>query len=244
MSGGIIPNGIEEKITFIQTHADLWTNAPPEDIGLDAAFVSEVFALGNLAATKQDAAEQARVDSVQATSERNDALNAAVKKTAIGIQKIRTFAEESADPGAVYTAAGIPAPQTPRELKAPPAPISPVVTLLNTTGDAYIQWKNPTSLAFEGKTFFLIERRLTQPTPGSGLPVVAFTQIGVSHDRDYTDTTIPSGYGEVAYRIIASRNGFNSRASEFATLLMGVSGVSQVTQLTPNGAQTLKEEAA
>lgn len=244
MSNGVIPTTIEAQISFIKVHADLWNAAPPEDIGLDAATVAEIFALGNLAETKQGDAEAARAASTQATSERNDVLNEALVKTAAAIKRVRAHADTAANPSAVYTKAGLPEPQTPRELKAPPAPSDLVADFANTSGDIILKWKNPTPLAFEGKTYYFIERRLASPVSGSGLPEVPFTQIGSSPERDFTDTTLPSGYTEVYYRVIATRNKFNSQPSEPAMLLLGVSNVTQVTELTPNGAQTLKEEAA
>lgn len=239
----LIPKGIEEKISFIITHAELWEPSPGS-VGLDAATVAAVLALGQAAEAKQAEAEAARLNSTQVTAERNDALDAAVKEITLAIQEIKTFAGRSSDPGAVYTAAGLPEPKTPTELKAPPAPTDVTVTFENTNGSALVKWRNPTSVAFMGKTYFFVERKLTEPVAGSGLPVTDWEQIGVSHDRDFTDTALPSGYGQVLYQIRATRNGFLSPYSEPAILKLGIVGVSQVTALTPNGDRTLREEAA
>ncbi|CAG1008354.1 hypothetical protein PHYC_03554 [Phycisphaerales bacterium] len=114
----------------------------------------------------------------------------------------------------MYATAQIPPPPEPGPTPAPGTPFEPRVGLLQ-SGAIVLNWKcnNP-----EGTTGTIYEVRRSL-TGSSG----AFTLIGASGVKEFTDETIPFGSGAVTYEITAVRSTRRGTPAQF-NVNFGVNG--------------------
>ncbi|MFT3686645.1 MAG: hypothetical protein QM783_17290 [Phycisphaerales bacterium] len=210
-----IPTKDQDFVNWINSHAPLW-NANKALIGLTAAqatlFVGEA---ADVAKAWDDLAD-AKLALRKAYDAWKDAKHSGVTLARTDVTIIKAFAAQSATPSNVYTAADIPAPKTPN-YNQPPAPVTSVKATLNTVnGQLKLTWKcdNPASLS---GTVYTIERRVG--TAG------AWTPLGLSSIRSFTDLTLPAAAGgTVQYQITATRSGMVGVSSGPVSVVFGHAG--------------------
>lgn len=185
---GIVPTRIPDLLQWAETHGDTWT-AAPATIGLTAAQVTAFktkTANARGAVFNQDLANQAKLAAT--TTVRNDVSTLRASASDL-IAIIKGFAENSANPAAVYAAAQIPPPAPPTPVPAPGKPNTFAIAL-ESDGSVTLSWEATNSAASSG-AFFTISRKL----PGQ----TAFTSLGGASGTTaesrrcfFTDATIPA----------------------------------------------------
>lgn len=143
------------------------------------------------------------------------------------VKTIRAYAQTTNQPQ-VYTDAAIPVPAPPSPAPPPGIPTDLVTTLLN-NGAVQITWKAANAAPTRG-TYFTIFRKL----PGE----TAFTRLGDSAKKHFTDTTIPAGTAWVSYMIQPKRPNYNGPYSEQITTQFGGSGSLAVQNTGSAGGNT------
>lgn len=209
---GIVPTKIQEKIQWFEQRIAGW-QASPAVIGLTALQVTNFKNILLNARAKYDLAQAARMASKSATVVQDSAVAGMADVGADLLSFIKSFAEASADPAAVYAAANVPPPAPPTPA-GPPIPPTDVVADPNADGTVTLRWKG--SLA--SQTFYSVWRRT-----GSG----QFQSIGSVAAKSFIDTAVPGptpGNNTVVYYVRAQRNLEMSQPSDEATVTFGSGG--------------------
>lgn len=186
----VLPSGINQRIQWFEQRVDSWQSAA-ESIGLTEAQVTQLVNLTNMARTRYDAAQAARIAAKNATLNLKNAMSELTRYGSDLVQAIKIFAQTTDDPG-VYTAASVPPPAPPHPAGKPEAPTD-VTADPSADGTVTIRWKG--SLAH--KTFYTVWRKLAGED--------AFTNVGSVSAKAFVDTTVPAGVGSAAYVVRAQR---------------------------------------
>lgn len=206
----IIPRTIVGEIEFFEQHLPIWA-AAPTTIGLTAMQISDLTTLTAQARADYESAQAKRNSARAATETQNTSVASMHNLGADLVKTIRAFAETTDDPS-VYTTAQIPAPAKPTPTPPPETPTD-VAAVINNFGYVVISWKASRAVG----TQFILQRQLTP----LNAPPLAWTYAGSSVTDNYTDTTVPTGYAAVSYRVYAQRASGTSDASNVATLQFG-----------------------
>lgn len=212
----VIPDKKVEQVQFCEAHAPTWaTNATA--VGLTTSQCTAFTALTTAARKAYNDAQAAKQAYHAAVTEQNQRIAAAI--SGIGgasdlIRFIKTFAENTANPNAVYAIAQIPPPAIPQPAPPPGEPTDISVTL-ESNGAITLKWKAVNAAANAG-TFFSITRKLA----GEG----AFTLVGNTGAKSFTDGTLVQGTAGAAYIIQGHRGTTNGKPSEQIGVQFGVSG--------------------
>ncbi len=207
---GVIPTTIIGKIQFYESHLPIWA-ADPAAIGLTAAQVAELTTLTAAARADFEATQAARDAARAATLDQKVSVSAMQELGGDLVKTIRAFAETTND-DTVFSAAQIPPPSPPKPVGPPDMPTE-VSAEINNFGYVLIKWKASRAAG----TQFVLQRQLT---PVGGAPGT-WTYAGTSTTNDYTDTTVPTGFASVSYRVYAQRAGGISDASGTTTIAFG-----------------------
>ncbi len=200
----VLPPTILEQIEFCEAHLPVW-NEVATSIGLTAAQltafspkVTNARGAYNAAIAAREAAKAATVDmKADATLMRQNASDL--------IRAIKNYAENQANPDAVYSLAQIPPPSGPTPLPAPGRPTNIEVTL-QPNGSVTLSWDAVNAAASSG-AFYNIYRKLPGQTAFTGIGGTpgATTQ---SRRMSFTDATIPtSAAGSGAQYIMQGQRG-------------------------------------
>lgn len=191
-----VPRKLPEAIVWTTNRVPVWAQAGAA-IGLDPVKVGQLGAKASAAQaalTEYQEAEaiwlaKGQVYRELATSMRDDA--------AAMVFQIRGTAKASANPGAVYAAAQIPAPAQPGPTPPPGTPTEFAIVLLQ-NGDLTIGFKcnNPGNVAG-------VQYHVERSVAGTQGPYAFLQTVG---ERRFTDTTIPQGSSAVHYRVTARRS--------------------------------------
>ncbi len=179
------------------------------DQGLTFATLTEAYATaaGELEKAKLAVSSKAEIANAAYTAMRRSMTNA--------VTDIRQFAEEQADPAAIYALADVPPRATPSQLPPPGRPSDFSVELLDTSGALQLRWKCVNPRGAVG-TSYIIRRRL----PGEN----AFTFIGVTGERRFVDNTFIAGPDNVSYTVQAQRADRAGLESPIYTINFGLQG--------------------
>lgn len=195
MSNGRIPTDDASFIDWSRTHADIWAGGgTPPVIGLDSLEIDsfeEKTAAAEAAYAAMIAARQASRD---ATALKDATFATLRAEASADLARIDAFATTTGDPG-VYPKAGIPAPKTPSERTAPPAPTD-LRTTVETDGSIELSFKATTG----GGATYLVQRRTTS-SEGLESPYAFLGFAG--DDKRFVDTSVPDGVRSVGYRVAA-----------------------------------------
>ena len=217
---GIVPNKIEELLTFADNHANLW-NSQAANIGLTTAQANS-FKQASIAArtdfNAQVAAEQAKL---AATNKSQGSIRTLRKVAGETINLIKAFANTQANPDGVYQTAQIPPPAIPGPRPAPGTPTE-FTARLNPDGSVTLRWKCDTMGA--AGTVYNIARRV-----GS---VGNFVSLGAVGLRAFTDAGIPAGSPAVQYVVTAQRAEAVGTPSSPFTVLFGNGGATITAQFS------------
>ena len=215
---GVIPTSKPAQLAFFEQHIAQWT-ANAASIGLTPGQATGIAAFTAQARATFDEAQDARQASKDATLAQNIAFDGLLNFGADLIKIIRAYAEVNDSP-MVYTLAGIPQPAEPTPL-GPPATPTDLVATLNTSGGVVVTFKGSKA----GGTAWVVERRTV--VAGGGTPT-AWSKVGITETKSYTDEALPQGLDSVQYRVIASRSGGLSAPTQPVVLQFGtVAGASQ-----------------
>lgn len=226
MANGRIPTDDPSFIAWARTHSDIWNGgqAPPV-IGLDPSELAS-FEEKTVAAESAYAAMQAaRQASLDATSLKDTLFAELRAEASADLARIDAYATTTGGPG-VYPLAGIPAPKTPAERTAPPAPTDLKATV-ETDGSVELSFKATTG----GGATYLVQRRTTS-IEGVESPYVF---LGFADDdKKLTDTAVPEGVRSVGYRVAARLStGPQSAWSVTRTVPFGSQGNGPIGSIAP-----------
>lgn len=208
-----------EVLSFAQVHNGVWK-------GIEAAVgltVAQRTAVENAAVAMTTALENqavAKTAAENATRTANESFRELKLALSEAVRSIKTFAENSANPTAVYEEAQIAPPAPPSPVGPPAQPSDIRVSLNTTTGALTLTWKasNPRS---SGGTAYIVRRRL----PGEN----TFAFIGVTGEKSYTDDTFNAGPDSVEYTIQGQRAGVSGPVSAIVTITFGRAGNGQAS---------------
>ena len=207
--GTNMPGDNHDALEWLEGRIAGWV-ADPAAIGLTSAVVIDLAA--DIADTRSSftGVEQIRGDSKAATTAFH--LNGDdMRANASGaIATIKSFAVNSADPPAVYLAAGI-TPPDPRTPVAPPEQPSGLKATLNGDGSVTVSWdaRGPTG------TVYNVSRKLATEA------VFTFIGQGAAQDKQFIDATVPAGTITAAYIIQGVRGGNLGLMSNAMTVFFG-----------------------
>lgn len=158
--------------------------------------------------------KQTRQADLTATQEVSNAYAALRAENSDVVNIIRTFAENAADPSAVYTMAQIPPPQAPSAVPPPGQPTDLRITL-DPDGDLTLRFKCANPPGASG-TSYIVRRKL----PGD----TAWQFIGVTGSKKFTDSTLLAGPDFVQYQVQGQRSDLPGPVSQTLTVNFGQAG--------------------
>ena len=217
----VLPNGKAELLAWTEAHLEHWTT--PAAIGLTAAQITAATAKYDQAIKDVASATLARENSRGATTTQNGSVADLRAQLAAMIRSIKTFADASSNPSAIYGQANIPMPSDPQSLPAPGV-ASEVLVTLNPGGSITLSWSGENSAASEGAVY-TIARKL----PGAA----TYTLVGVSPGSTtqarrmaFTDPTVPTSAAAqgVSYIITGQRGQQIGPSSTAITVQFGIGG--------------------
>jgi hypothetical protein len=195
MTNGRIPTDDATFIDWARIHSDIWNgNQTPPVIGLDAlelASFEEKTVAAEAAYAAMLAARQASKD---ATALKDATFAVLRSEASADLARIDAFATTTNDPS-VYPKAGIPAPKTPSERTAPPAPTD-LKASVDTDGSVTVTFKATTG----GGATYLVQRQTTS-IEGVASP---YEFVGFADDdKKFKDNAVPDAIKSVGYRVAA-----------------------------------------
>ncbi len=187
-----VPIKYPEAIAWVNTHVPIWT-AAAASIGLDPTQPVTLDALATAASDAKAAYDAAKSQSDSLYEAYQLAAKEMRTQATAQVGQIRSFAKGSSNPGAVYTAAQIPAPadRTPK-----PAPGTPALFTvgLDQSGALSVKFKCPNPPRV-GALSYIVERSIGSQQP--------FVYLMTAAERSFDDDTVPYGSGDVTYRVTA-----------------------------------------
>lgn len=208
-----VPTTIEGFLTFLSTHANLW-DTNHASLGLSASQTLAYKALAGNAQAYYIAQVTAKEEAKTATLKQQGTTHEARTMTADLIRSIAAYAEQQADPNAVYGLAQIDPPQPSAPAEPPGQPANFKAALIP-GGSIKISWKAPNPSGLSG-TVWVIRRQIAGET--------AYAPIGFTGSRSFTDATIPAGSAQVSYMINGQRGDSIGPPSDPFVLQFGVDG--------------------
>ena len=218
----IVPTRVQDLLQFADDHYNVWlTNAV--NVGLLPAQATAFKTAATTARADFNtamAAEQARK---AATITSNASIRTLRTKAADTLALIKAFAENQANPNAVYALAQIPAPAAPSPAPPPGKPTDLIVTLME-NGVLGLKWKCPNPVGTQG-TIYEVLRKASPTSP--------FVFIGASGQRSFDDDGVFAGSTNLVYQITAVRSTLRGMPAQF-NINFGIGGDGQmVANATP-----------
>ncbi len=217
MSTPVVPTVDLEFVAFMNSHAPLWVTNRAQ-IGLSTAQTSAFTAAAGDVDKYWNELADAKLALRQAYDNWKQTKAAARSLALSDVSIIKSFSTTQANPEAVFIAADIraPKPYTPNQQ---PGQCTGVKANLNTVnGNLKLTWKcnNPGST---NGTVYTVERRVG--TTG------AWTPLGLSSVKSFTDLTLPAGAAVVQYNITATRSGLVGTPSGPVSVVFGHNGTGE-----------------
>ena len=210
----VIPSKISDQIAFCEAHAPLWASGPGA-IGLSAPLCTGFTLLTTNMRKAYDLAQLTKDSYRAAVSAQNNAIDLALNGpggAADLIRLIKAFAENSANPTAIYNLAHIPEPAVPTPAPAPGKPTNVTITL-EPSGAITLKWKSTNAAAGAG-TFFSVKRKLAGET--------LFSLVSNTGEKTITDATFLQGTLSAAYIIQGHRAALDGPESDQIGVQFGV----------------------
>jgi hypothetical protein len=215
----VLPDKDLEQIQFCESHYPIW-NAAPTTVGLTAAQCTLLNTQTKASRDAYTAAQNARQASKAATTTLHTSVATMKSTVADMIKSVKSFAANSANPGAVYAAAQIPMPQPPTPQPAPGMPEMITVTL-NPGGSITLNWKAKDASPSSGAVFN-VSRKIG--TSGMGYASIGPAQGGPRGFFSFTDDTIPYGTQQASYIVQGFRGTQAGTPGEAVNVQFGVGG--------------------
>ena len=182
------------KISFYESHVPTWEERAAE-IGVSSSMIANLAALTQAARDAFLRAQEARNAAEAATQAYHTAV-ATMNRAGVNVlTTIRVYASTTNNTGVLNIAKVDPRADN-GPLPAPGTPIMPS-TSLSQTGAVTLSWKCKNPRGSEG-TVYEICRRVDGER--------AFTRVGTSGTRKYTDDAIPRGASTIVYQVTAIRS--------------------------------------
>lgn len=195
------PRDQAKLYTWAKVHAEAWAQDPAA-IGVTPAAIAQYASIVDEFQAKATAARAARAEAIAATQASVHAKRAMRDATSDLVKVIRAYAATSGD-DAVLNRALLPAIAAAAPIAAP-GPCTGFRIDLNGDGSLTIGWtaKHP---AGSDRVVYLVQRQL----PGEE----AWTLLGASGEKSYTDDTLPQGVTGATYTVTAQRGRVKGAAS-------------------------------
>lgn len=195
------PRDQAKLYTWAKVHAQAWAQDPAA-IGVTPATIAQYANIVEDFQAKATAARAARAEAIAATQASANAKRAMRDATSDLVKTIRAFAATN-DEDAVLNRALLPAIAAPAPI-APPGQCTGFTIDLNGDGSLTIGWtaKHP---AGSDRVVYLVQRRLAGED--------AWTLLGASGEKSYTDDTLPQGVAGATYTVTAQRGRVKGEAS-------------------------------
>lgn len=197
-------------LEWCSAHASAWTNVDTQ-IGLSEVQAQDFKTLVNSAQAAVGAQEQARAAQQAATENVNNKVGQVRRDLNELLRVIRTFAQVQGDPN-VYVLAQIPAPATPSVAPPPAQPTNLSVEIAPATGAITLKWKASNPAGTSGTTY-VVRRKLPSET--------AFSFLGITGSKKFTDTTFFAGPDSVQYTVQGQRADSSGPVSDAFTINFG-----------------------
>ena len=204
-----MPGNDNAALIWLEGHITQWTDSLGA-IGLTSAQTLNLVGEIDDARTAFTSVQGIRADAKAETTLYHDKAKAMRLSASDMINDIKNFAQNAADPGAVYVLAGL-SQADPRSPVAPPEMPSILNAALN--GDGSV------TLNFSGRgpvgTVWIVSRKMAGET--------SFTQIGQgdSITKSFTDTSVTPGLVSAAYLIHGVRGSVTGPVSSALTVYFG-----------------------
>jgi|HigsolmetaAR202D_1030399.scaffolds.fasta_scaffold00190_15 uncharacterized cupredoxin-like copper-binding protein len=209
---GTYPRDRQQFLLWCEAHFPVWESAPAA-IGLTAAQTAAFKTATNTMRARVNA-QKAAQDAAKAATESAGQQERVLRENAGDlVRSIRAFAENSNNPN-VYVQAQIPAPQ-PASPVPPPGQPENFRVELNPGGSITIRWKARHPQGSDRVVYF-VRRKL----PGQ----TAFTLLGGTGEKAFTDETLPAGAASATYIVQAQRGNISGPPSQQLTISFGVGG--------------------
>jgi hypothetical protein len=219
-----VPRKLPEFVEFMGKKGPKW-KLRAEDIGLTPAQGSSAEAKAAALLAQFEARLDAEEDLRIAVAKLTTGALEARRLTGDLIRLIDGFAANSADPTEVYAFAEIPAPLPPSPVGSPGLPADLRVSL-DQTGALNLTWKCPNPKGSTGVVYEVMR---------GFSPTGPFSYLGVTATRKFSDTTVPSGSGVVAYQITGVRSTTRGPAARFTVQFGSGGGGLAITNITTQG---------
>jgi hypothetical protein len=201
MMGTNLPSGRKQTLEWIEARIANWS-ANPAAIGLTSAAVTNL--LNKAIATRTDfvSVESARVDARNATQDFYTSADDLHATAAPMVATIKSFAESSTTPGAVYAAAEV-LPADPPSPIGPPA--QPSINNASLDGNGFVTIDFSATGA--AGTAWQVARQLSSES--------SYTIIGNADVRtkSFVDTSVPAGSASAMYQVTGIRGSIVGPAS-------------------------------
>ena len=214
----VLPDKELELIQFCEAHAPIWA-AAPTSIGLTALQVAALTTLTTNARKAFGDAQTARQASKAQTTTYHASTGSLRSNVADLVRLVKAFAENTANPNAIYAAAQIPPPAAPTP-PPPPGPPTNVTVGLNPDGSITLRWKTANASPSAG-VFFQVARRIGATSAYAPIGGASGGPRGVS---EFVDNTLPLGTQQASYIIQGRRGTQVGQASEAINIQFGVGG--------------------
>lgn len=229
-----------EQIQFMEAHAPVWA-AAPTTVGLTAATCMAITAAVAGARKAYNDAQSARDASKAATVNQHGKIAVMHALAADAIRTIRIFAEASASPSTVYTAAQID-PPAPPTAALPPTQAVMIRASIETNGALTLGWKagpsfvNPTTgQAYDASTAgvtYLVTRKVNNETAFSFVGIADAARSGSRGLASFTDGSLIAGSTNIQYIITSRRGGSAALAGPMSDVFSVTLGVAAGGGLT------------
>ncbi|MCC6322271.1 MAG: hypothetical protein IT438_12645 [Phycisphaerales bacterium] len=220
---GNIPSDRNELFTFAQAHAQVFIDNAPT-IGLTVAMANAVKTATLATGTAISDADVARSAARTATQDLSESYTDLRRVVSEAVRTINNFALNAADPALVYSKAQIAPPADRTNLPPPNAPFDLGVSLNPSTGSLLVRWKASQPQGMTG-VVYNVQRRV-----GNGGGAGGFTQVALTGQKRFEDSTIPAGTSVLAYTIQSQRGSQTSPLSNIIEVRFGVGGGMMVKQ--------------
>lgn len=197
-----LPRKKAEKIQYFQDRIPLYTTNQAA-IGASSADITAITALTTAARDAFNAYNEAVVVAKQLLGDADIAINAMAEKGAVIIEGARLKAKATGNES-VYTMAGLPIPSTPAHKGDPGTPYAYKLEL-QPDGSLKMKFKCNNPVGTTG-TIYHVYRQIDDG---------AFVYLGGSGQKQFVDTTIPTGVTKLTYKIQAVRSNAIGVCGEF-----------------------------
>ncbi len=212
----VVPTKDVSAIDFFESHDGVWGDHAAA-IGVLPDQVAELKVLVQQARDAYSAQQLIQSQARAATLAFHNAVAQMRVQGSDMIAMIKNYASLQEQPANVYALAQIPMPATPTPTPAPGKPENLSFSLTG-QGAISLKWKAVNAAPNAG-TFFSISRRL----PGE----TAFTLVGNTGEKHWTDTKIPKGTSNIQYIVQAFRGRKSSLQSNILAIQFGSDGRAQ-----------------